>query len=158
LVVRRGAPTLRPELLRMLPTFVLWVAFFGYWGIAARNAAPTKGSESARSTLVHQMLLACAILLLLPIPGLTARFLPRAPLYWAVGLAIQAASACLGVWARIHLGRNWSSEVRIAVDHQLIRSGPYRVLRHPIYTAMLGMFLGTAVTTGEVHALLALVI
>lgn len=62
----------------------------------------------------------------------------------------------MAVWARRHLGRNWSAEVRIAVDHQLIRTGPYRFLRHPIYTAMLGMFLGTAIASGQYHALLAL--
>ena len=47
-------------------------------------------------------------------------------------------------------------EVRIAVDHQLVRSGPYRMLRHPIYTAMLGMFLGTAIAVSQYHALIGL--
>lgn len=61
----------------------------------------------------------------------------------AVGAILQAAFILLAVWARRHLGRNWSGEVRIGVDHQLLRTGPYRLLRHPIYTAMLGMFLGT---------------
>jgi protein-S-isoprenylcysteine O-methyltransferase Ste14 len=62
----------------------------------------------------------------------------------------------LAVWARRHLGRNWSAEVRIAVDHELVRTGPYRLLRHPIYTAMLGMFLGTAIASSQFHALLGL--
>ena len=64
--------------------------------------------------------------------------------------------ALLPVWARQHLGRNWSSEVRIAVNHQLIRTGPYRRLRHPTYAGMLGMFLGTAIVSGEFHSLVAL--
>jgi protein-S-isoprenylcysteine O-methyltransferase Ste14 len=62
----------------------------------------------------------------------------------------------LAIWARRHLGRNWSATVRIAEDHQLVRSGPYRLLRHPIYTAMLGMFLGTATASSQYHALLGL--
>jgi protein-S-isoprenylcysteine O-methyltransferase Ste14 len=62
----------------------------------------------------------------------------------------------LGVWARRHLGCYWSGEIAIKVDHRLIRSGPYRFVRHPIYTAMLGMFAGTAVVSGQLHAALGL--
>jgi protein-S-isoprenylcysteine O-methyltransferase Ste14 len=62
----------------------------------------------------------------------------------------------LAVWARRHLGRNWSGEIAIKVDHKLVRSGPYRVVRHPIYTALLGMYAGSAVVFGELHALLGL--
>jgi len=51
-----------------------------------------------------------------------------------------------------------SAEVRIAVDHQLVRTGPYRTIRHPIYTAILGMFVGTAVASGEIHSVVALII
>src|SRR5262249_8295160 len=106
------ATTLGPELLRILPSLALWVLFFGYWAIESRKAAPTKGSESLRSTLIHQTLLACAIVLLpMPIPGLTGRFVPKTTLVWAIGLGIQAAFVCLGIWARRHLGRNWSAEV-----------------------------------------------
>ena len=44
------------------------------------------------------------------------------------------------------------------MDHELVRTGPYRLLRHPIYTAMLGMFLGTAIASSQFHALLGLAI
>jgi len=137
--------------------FVLWVAFFAYWGIASRNQARTASAESERSTLTHRILLNVSLIVTIaPIPGLRARFLPDAPAFVALGLAIQLACIALAVWARRHLGSNWSAEVRIAVDHQLIRTGPYRWLRHPIYTAMLGMYVGTAIATGEVHALVGL--
>jgi protein-S-isoprenylcysteine O-methyltransferase Ste14 len=75
-----------------------------------------------------------------------------------IGLAIQLGFALLAVWARRHLGRNWSGAITAKVGHQLIRTGPYSRIRHPIYTAMLGMFLGTAVVSGELHGLLALFI
>jgi len=71
-----------------------------------------------------------------------------------LGVAIQTAFLLLAVWARRHLGRNWSAEVRIAVGHELVRSGPYKYLRHPIYTAVLGMVLGSAVAVNQFHALL----
>jgi protein-S-isoprenylcysteine O-methyltransferase Ste14 len=93
------------------------------------------------------------------VPGLTGCFLPcRLHFFVAVGAIVQAGFILLAVWARRHLGRNWSAEVRIAVDHQLVRTGPYRLLRHPIYTAMLGMFLGTAIAASQYHALLGLAI
>jgi protein-S-isoprenylcysteine O-methyltransferase Ste14 len=75
---------------------------------------------------------------------------------WPIGLALQTASAAFGIWARRHLGRNWSADVRIAVGHELVRTGPYRVVRHPIYAAMLGMFLGTAISSGQLHGLVGL--
>jgi protein-S-isoprenylcysteine O-methyltransferase Ste14 len=99
------------------------------------------------------------VLLLWPAPGPTGWFLPqRLHFLVAVGAIIQAAFIFLAVSARRHLGRNWSAAVRIGVDHELIRTGPYRFLRHPIYTAMLGMFLGTAISSGQYHALLGLTI
>jgi protein-S-isoprenylcysteine O-methyltransferase Ste14 len=147
------------ELLRIVPSATLWIAFSVYWGIASRNAAPTQKSESSASTVFHQSVLAIAlVLLVLPVPGLMARFVPATILVTATGAGIQVGFLFLAVWARRHLGRNWSAEVRIAVDHQLVRTGPYRHLRHPIYTAMLGMFLGTAISIGQLHSLVALFI
>ena len=68
----------------------------------------------------------------------------------------EAAGIFFAVWARRHLGRNWSGEITIKVDHSLVRSGPYRIVRHPIYTAVLGMYAGSALVSGELHALLGL--
>jgi len=147
------------ELVRIVPSAALWIVFSVYWGIASRNAAPTQNSESSASTIFHQAVLAIAlVLLVLPVPGMMARFVPATSLVTVIGAGIQAGFLLLAVWARRHLGRNWSAEVRIAVDHRLVRTGPYRFLRHPIYTAMLGMFLGTAIAIGQVHSLVALII
>ncbi len=143
---------------RVFPALVLWMIFGLYWGIAGLDSAPTKSSESWVSTYFHQFMLGAAFLLLiLPVPGLNSWFLPRR-LHFVVaaGAIVQAGFLLLAVWARRHLGRNWSAEIRIAVDHQLVRTGPYRFLRHPIYTAMLGMFLGTAIASSQVHALVGL--
>src|SRR5215831_4187129 len=161
-LLQTGAPGagLDNEFYRVLPANILWVVFWTYWIIASRNSKPTEKSESTVSTYFHQFLLAAAlVLLLLPVWGLTGWFLPHTVHFVvALGATIQAASLVLAVWARRHLGHNWSGEVRIAVDHQLISSGPYKFLRHPIYTAMLGMFLGTAIASSQFHALIALVI
>jgi protein-S-isoprenylcysteine O-methyltransferase Ste14 len=143
---------------RLLLSALLWLVFGVYWLIASLSSAPTKDSESRVSTWFHQFLLAAALLLaVLPIPGLTGWFLPSSLHFVIViGAIVQAGFMLLAVWARRHLGRNWSAEVRIAVDHELVRTGPYRFLRHPIYTAMLGMLLGTAIASSQYHALLGL--
>lgn len=149
---------LRPSL-RMLLSAALWVAFIVYWSAAARNAAPATRAESRESRRLHETLLNGAILLLfIPVPGLRGRFLPLLPLIVIAGVALQMGAILLAVWARRHLGRNWSGAITETVDHQLVHSGPYRLVRHPIYSAMLGMTLGTTVVSGELHALLALVI
>ena len=136
-----------------------WCLFSIYWSIAAKDSAPTKSSESLWSRQWHLIVVNAALLLLvLPVPGLTQRFLPENQSIVVAGLVIQAAFTLFAVWARRHLGSNWSGEVRIAAGHQLVRSGPYRFVRHPIYTAVLGMYCGTALVSGEIHAPLALVI
>ncbi len=132
----------------------LWIAFFLYWGAAAANASKVRSSEPLRSRGLHTLMMNAAILIaLLPVPGLGWRWLPRAP---ALGLAVQIVGFLLAAWARRHLGRNWSGEVTVKVDHELVRSGPYRLVRHPIYTAMIGMVLGTAIVSSRLHGLAGL--
>jgi protein-S-isoprenylcysteine O-methyltransferase Ste14 len=141
---------------RMLLSAGLWVLFVLYWSAAARHVAPVERSESAASRRLHQYLMNGGLLLLfIPVPGLTGRFLPLWRVLVAAGLGVQAAAALLAVWARRHLGRNWSGAVAITAGQRLVQTGPYRRLRHPIYTGMIGMFLGTAVVSGEWHAALA---
>lgn len=139
----------------MLWSIAIWCVFTVYWSAAARNSAAAKKSESERSRRMHVLMVNIGLLLvLIPVPGLRQRFLPDSMPIAAAGLAIQIAFGFLGVWARRHLGSNWSGEITIKVDHRLVRTGPYRKVRHPIYTAMLGMFVGTAIVSGELHALI----
>jgi len=140
-------------------SMLLWLIFSIYWSIAAKKSAATSSAESTGSRQLHVILVNGALLLLvLTIPGLTYRFLPASNVLIAAGLSIQAAFILLAVWARVNLGRNWSGEVRIAKEHELVRTGPYRFVRHPIYTAILGMYCGTMLVSGEIHAPIALVI
>jgi len=131
----------------------LWLAFTVYWNAAARNAAPTTRAESKGSRQLHQTMMNLALILLFArIPGLTGRLLPRTWAIVAAGLVLHAGCALLAIWARRHLGRNWSFQVAVRAGHELIRSGPYRRLRHPIYTGMVGMCIATALVCGELHA------
>jgi len=151
LIARRGLPRWP-----VIASVVLWFAFISYWNAAAKNAAPTQSSESIASRRAHVRLLNAAFvsLLFLPVSVLGLRFLPDSLWLVALGLGIQVASGMLGVSARRHLGRNWSGAITVAQDHQLVTTGPYRVFRHPIYVAMIGMFIGSAIAIGKWHALI----
>lgn len=144
----------------VIASVVLWIAFISYWSAAAKNAAPTQSAESAASRRTHVRLLNTAFVFLfcLPISVIGRRFVPDSPWLVALGLGIQIGAGLLGVSARRHLGRNWSGAITVAQNQQLVTSGPYRVLRHPIYVAMIGMFVGSALAIGEWHALIGVVL
>ena len=137
----------------LLAAAAAWVLLSLFWEIEARNSAPARSSESKASRSFHVLLTNFALLLeIVPIRGL-GRFVPVSVWIISCGLAIEYSGLALALWARRHLGRNWSGEITIKVDHQLIRSGPYRLLRHPIYTGLLLMYAGVMLVTGEWLAL-----
>lgn len=137
----------------------LWLLWLAYWLIAARNAKPIRKRERLAWRLAHHLPLA-AVVALLALPrfmpaALTEQFLPRDSGLVLLGTIMVAAGLALAIWARHHLGRNWSGLAALKIDHTLIRSGPYRSVRHPIYTGLLLAFLGMALAIGEWRALLA---
>ena len=143
----------------ILISIVLLVLFSVYWEAAAKNVCDTKTQEARLSRGLHLALITAAqVLLLFPVPGLRTRFLPNTTGLVIFGVAIEAAFLGLAVWARRLLGRNWSGAVAIKIDQALIRSGPYNFVRHPIYSGMLGAYAGIAIISGEVHALLGLLL
>jgi protein-S-isoprenylcysteine O-methyltransferase Ste14 len=136
----------------------LWVLFSVYWEVAARNGSKAERSESGFSRTIHVLLVNLALLFIAaPIYGLD-RMLPASPVLMSAGLAVEAAGVALAVWARRHLGRHWSGVITIKVGHELIRTGPYRLLRHPIYTGLLVMYAGLLLVTGEWLGLIGLVL
>lgn len=143
----------------MLIAVVILCVFSIYWSIAAKDSKPADSSESKASRAFHLIVLNTGVLLLIfsfSIPGFAKRFLPVSLILQSVGLAFEVAGFALAVWARRALGSNWSGEVRIATGHQLVRSGPYRWIRHPIYTAVLAMYGGILLVSGEMHAIFGL--
>ncbi len=133
-----------------------WVVFSFYWDAAAKNSAPAKSAESKGSRNVHVVLTNVAVLLEVVQFRGVPRFLPPSVAVLVTGLLLSVMGLSICIWARRHLGRNWSGNITIKVDHQLVRSGPYRRLRHPIYTGILMMYVGTAVVSGSWLALAGL--
>ncbi|MBV9747499.1 MAG: isoprenylcysteine carboxylmethyltransferase family protein, partial [Acetobacteraceae bacterium] len=144
------------------PIAFLWLAWLALWAAWSVGTKQTVRQESRASRLAyHVPLLAGAILFALPgLRGgwLGIRLLPRNLLWFWAGTALVAAGLGFAVSARAYLGRNWSSIVTLKQGHELIRTGPYRLVRHPIYTGMLLAFVGTAMARGDVRGLVALVL
>jgi protein-S-isoprenylcysteine O-methyltransferase Ste14 len=137
----------------------MWVGYLAYWWAMSTDVKVTERSESGRSRLIRLVSIVCAAALLslpsIPLPFLNGRFLPvGAWCFWG-GAAVTAGGLLFSVWARRHLGNNWSQAVTVKEGHELITSGPYGLVRHPIYTGLLLAFMGSAVARGEWRGLLA---
>jgi protein-S-isoprenylcysteine O-methyltransferase Ste14 len=139
---------------------LLWIAWLVYWVSSAAGVKPALRRESAwaRASYIIPIVIASILLSIPTIPGggfLFSRFLPSGvDAYWP-GVILIAGGLGFSIWARQHLGRNWSGTVQVKQDHQLICTGPYRFVRHPIYTGVLVAFLGTAIVNGDWCGLLA---
>jgi protein-S-isoprenylcysteine O-methyltransferase Ste14 len=114
----------------------------------------------ARATHMLELFLVCAAELLFGtaprIALLDTRYLPALLPLVGLGMALTAAGVAFCIVARLYLGQNWSATATINQDHELIRTGPYGFVRHPIYTGTLIAVVGTTMAFGEIRDLLAL--
>jgi protein-S-isoprenylcysteine O-methyltransferase Ste14 len=140
----------------------LWLAWAAYWVATSRAVKREVRKESRVSRWGHMLpLMLGGWLLATPhLPrawrSLEAAVIPWSPaLYWG-GVSMLALGLAFSVWARQHIGRNWSAMVTVKARHELVRSGPYAWVRHPIYTGLLAGFLGTAVLLDQWRGVLAL--
>jgi protein-S-isoprenylcysteine O-methyltransferase Ste14 len=130
-----------------------WILFLVIWLLAAISNKRSIYRESGAERLRYSILLVLAYLLLtkrdlLPFP-FDVRIIPTTEaIGWTAGIVCVAGLAfCL--WARATLGRNWSGTITLKEGHELIERGPYRLVRHPIYTGLLVMFLASAIAFGH---------
>jgi hypothetical protein len=126
----------------------LWLIWLLSWLLAAGWTGTTRTRQSGLERLQHSVLIWAGAILLFARPAALGPLL--LPLYpHLLGVAWSAVVlVLLGLgwtwWARMHLGRLWSATVTLKEGHALVRSGPYRVTRHPIYTGLLVAFAATA--------------
>ncbi|MGB6602831.1 MAG: isoprenylcysteine carboxylmethyltransferase family protein [Steroidobacteraceae bacterium] len=142
---------------------LLWGAWALYWLISAVGTKRTLRRESLVKRLgyVLPLLIAAVLIGARGAPWaawLSMRLWPHSPVPPRIGLDLVLAGLAFSVWARVHLGRNWSGIVTVKEQHELIRTGPYALVRHPIYTGIITAALGTAVVSATVRAAIGVLI
>ncbi len=137
----------------------MWTAWGAYWWALSRNVKTPARVEPVGSRLLHIVPLLLAFYLIwvptVRFSILGDRFLPATAWTFWVGAVLTAAGLVLAVLARRTIGRNWSGIVTVKADHELITTGPYAIVRHPIYTGLLLGFVGSAIAGGEWRGVLA---
>jgi protein-S-isoprenylcysteine O-methyltransferase Ste14 len=140
-----------------------WIALFMYWSVTAFFTKRTKVNQSFSSKLTYGLLFAVSFWFLFAgfdqrstIDFLKVQILSHSNFVTILGIAITIIGLFITIWARTILGRNWSSAVVLKKEHELIKRGPYGVVRHPIYTGLVLMYIGTAVAIGNLGGFIGL--
>ena len=145
------------NLIHLFPS--AWTAFAIYWVVSAGRVKRTKESEPRSARFGHVSLTVLAFALVFwpgfRVGALGWQLLPPSRITYVAGAALLVAGLAFAVWARVHLGRNWSGTVTLKEGHQLIRTGPYALVRHPIYTGIITGLAGTAVAQGQFRGAIA---
>lgn len=140
--------------------YLCWLAVGAVWLLTGFRLKPVAAVSTSGNRIWEILALVCAAQLLFSERPqwalLNARYLPVLAATVGAGIALTVAGAAWAVTARLYLGRNWSATATFKEEHELVRSGPYRLVRHPIYTGGLVGAVGTALAFGEVRDLLAL--
>jgi protein-S-isoprenylcysteine O-methyltransferase Ste14 len=140
----------------------LWTGFFIIWLLWAIRTKRTQTRESFRSRIPYLVFTVAAFYAMfsheVAFGWMRLRILPRDLWIANLGVAITAAGLLFAIWARAYLGRNWSGAVTVKVGHQLVRTGPYRWVRHPIYLGMILALIGTAINRGQLRGVIAVVL
>ena len=129
---------------------VVWILFWVYWLVSAVN---TKASARTRRGFPLGGVSVIAVILLVRVVRPTS-FAVTSPALAAVGAVAFFAGIALAIWARIELGRNWGMPMTERAEPELVTGGPYRLVRHPIYSGLLLALVGTAL----VNNLLGLIV
>jgi protein-S-isoprenylcysteine O-methyltransferase Ste14 len=120
-----------------------WAAFWLYWIVAAFS---TKRSRIAWSRELRiRALIAVVVIVLIRLGAFRGHGLSTDPWRTGVGLALFVVGLGFAIWARIHIGRNWGTPMTRKDEPELVTSGPYRLVRHPIYSGILAAIAGTGV-------------
>jgi protein-S-isoprenylcysteine O-methyltransferase Ste14 len=125
-----------------------WMAFAAYWAIGALRTRATVRREPFLARYGVMLIEVIGFTLLLngdaSIGLLRRHIVPPSDNAVIVGIVLTWIGIGLAMWARFHLGQYWSGRITLKEGHELIRTGPYARLRHPIYTGLVLAAIGSA--------------
>lgn len=132
---------------------LLWFGWILYWAVSAKGVKKNIQKKDWRKGAALRLLFVIFVVIFFQVPVVqefyrkysTIRFHPALAI---IGLIICASSLAFAIWARRHLGRNWSPHPSVQENHELVTSGPYALVRHPIYTGLIFAMFGTALAIG----------
>lgn len=124
--------------------FVAWIAFWVYWLAAAATGTKAGRTRWGRFAGVR-VAIVLIVLLLVRTRVVRGQTLTNDPWLQGIGLAIFLSGLALAIWARRYLGRNWGMPMSEKENPELVTTGPYRRIRHPIYAGIVLAMIGTAV-------------
>jgi len=120
-----------------------WAAFWLYWLLAAFSMK--RGRVRWSRELRVRVVLVALVLLFARLGVFRSHRTNTDPWLAAIGLVLLGLGLAFAIWARVHIGRNWGTPMTEKVEPELVTSGPYRLVRHPIYSGILLAGIGTAV-------------
>jgi protein-S-isoprenylcysteine O-methyltransferase Ste14 len=140
----------------------LWSGLVLIWLASLFWTKRTEHRESFGSRLTYTPLNVLGFYLLfssgMSVHSLQVRIVPANHLVDGVGIVLTLVGVLFALWARLSIGQNWSGSITMKVGHQLIRTGPYAWVRHPIYSGLLLAALGTALVLGQVRGFVAVIL
>ena len=139
-------------------TYALWAAWVVSWAVAMLWSNRTEKRDAIGAELLFRVLFYVSLILLFAFPP-TRHYYAQTQL-WHLGnamnwvlVALTAAGLLFTWWARIHLGRLWSDMVVKRAGHYVVDTGPYRLVRHPIYSGLIFAAFATAIEKGTSFAM-----
>ena len=141
---------------------VCWIIFVVFWLLGAFSTKRTIYRESSSERARYWLVLVIGYFLVIKSSSLPSPLdwfvVPHTKLSAWIGAFLCVSGLVFALWARVILGRNWSGVITLKEGHELIERGPYRIVRHPIYTGILAMFSGTAIAMGYFGGFLGLLL
>jgi protein-S-isoprenylcysteine O-methyltransferase Ste14 len=133
---------------------IAWILFWVYWLVSA--FAVKEGRGSRRRIPLNGLTALSVVLVVRVFRG--GSLAVHSPVLGAIGAVVFAAGIAVAIWARVHLGRNWGLPMTQKAEPELVTSGPYRFVRHPIYSGLLAGVLGTALATNLIGLIIVAVL